>query len=181
MGIMYCIHITENKNLKSIKQKGLLPSRPYLSNHRDLFKYYFKKEKIIYLTVYENKKRTGKFIKDFVYFQLWGKPRNIWGQNNEWGGNGENIYNKFFKIKFAKFSILGIQINLDNLRYIKGIHQQDSSLNLLENIDERFSHNDKPLLVISEKIKSDSISELGFAIPMIRNNKIENVRLEGWE
>jgi len=176
---MYCIHVTENKNLNSIKKKGLIPHKPYLSEHADLFRSWFKKDGVVYLMKYESKKRFEKFIKDFIYIQLWGKPRNIWAGNHpskEW----ENIPEIFFEINFKSFSILSIQIDSRKLHCREGTHSQDASMKTFVGMDSNYEHDDKPLVVTPDRISSSRISEIGNAYPVIRNNKIENIKLEGW-
>jgi hypothetical protein len=172
---MRCIHITEKKKLNSIKKCGLIPQEPHLPSHTEIFKRRLKSKTVVYLLQYENRIRLEKFAKDFVYFRLWGTPRNLWGGTNE---NWNEIYDKFWKIEFKIFSILSIQIDPDKTKHMLANHEQDNTMPLMQDMDMRFGHNDEPLLITPCKIKPIQISVIGAIYPVIRNNKIENIILE---
>jgi len=177
--IMYCIHVTEKKNLHSIKKFGLLPTKSFL--HSSLMKSKFKTDKVIYLTKVETRENIRKYIEDFVYCKLWIHPRHSFMRKNKINTSDEEnkVYSHYFKLEPRIFSILSIDF-IPRGKYIIGTHEQSDFFGL-KDIDERFTHDDKPLIIAPKKIAPIQIKEIGNAYPVIRNNRIENIKLEGWE
>ncbi len=174
---MNCIHITETKNLLSIKKHGILPIRAYLSEHQEFLKSDLGTDKVVYSTLLKgSKNRIEKYFQDFIYFKLWGKPRNLFLKNQKWE-NEESVYRTDFKILMCNFAILKFQINDETEKYVYGLHQQDSTMYGLAEMDDRFAHDDKPLIILPRIIKASEIKLVGEAIPKVRNNKVENVQI----
>jgi len=176
---MNCIHITDSRNLNSIKKFGLLPTKSFL--HADRMKRSFQTDKVIYLMLLESKSRASKFIKDFIYCKLWIHPRIRFMRKNKVNSRTEEekVYNYKFELEQKIFSILFINF-IPKKKWIETIHEQSNFFGQ-KDIDERYTHNDKPLVITPEKIKSNQISEIGNAYPYIRNNRIQNIKLEGWQ
>jgi len=91
----------------------------------------------------------------------------------------EKVYKHRFVLDTKIFSILYIDF-IPKKKWIESTHEQSNFFGQ-KDIDERFTHDDKPLVITPEKIKSNRISEIGNAYPCIRNNRIQNIKLEGWE
>ncbi len=104
---------------------------------------------------------------------MWGKQRLIFLKNH----SEEEMYKTEFKIRYALFSILIIDIDIKKEKiYMNGIHSQCPEYWDTKEMDSRFAHYDKPLLILGRKIKPNEIEESGSMFPVIRNNKIENVK-----
>ena len=169
------LHITETCNVSSIKKNGLLPKIPYLTHHKNYFGC-----PVIYTIPHTPKQ--FKYIKDFIYFHLWGKPRNLYLLNISNGIYPKSIdelpnHIKNVKILLKKFSILSISIrNRDILNKIT--HLQDSSMNLFTDINDVYSHSDKMMYVLKNKIPSYRIKEKFIGYPIIKNNKIHDITIK---
>lgn len=173
---MIYYHITEKTNLNSIKNKGLIPQLPHLPAHRELFKSFFKTEYVVYLLESSTQDRNNKYIQDTVYFKLWGKQRNLWGCKNS---NWDEIYDMDWKIRCRScFVILSVDMEIEKLKCIKAIHSQDNSLPCIKDMDMRYAHGDEPLVIIPNLIPSNKISEVGKVFPVIRNNTIQNIKVD---
>lgn len=170
---MELYHITESKNLSSIRKHGLIPKVPYLKHHADYFK-----RPVIY-TIQESDKM-DKYIRDFVYFQLWGKPRNLIldklykteGYPSKWEELPDYVKNN--KIELKQFSILKLYVNVKDI-YMRCTHIQNSEMTLFEDIKEEYSHDDKEICTLSEVVSGDNIRDMGICYPIIRNNDIKDV------
>jgi len=176
---MNCIHITESKNLSSIKKFGLLPTKSFL--HADRMRRSFQADEVIYLMLFENKSRTLKFIKDFVYCKLWIHPRINFMRKNKINSedNEEEVYKHRFILRPKYFSILLTDF-IPRKKWMEATHKQADFFGQ-KDIDEKFTHKDEPLIITTRKIESNRLNEIGRAYPVIgRNNKIQNVKLEGW-
>jgi len=174
---MKVLHVTESLNLSSIHRYGLLPRLPYLEHHRT----FFNNIPVIYTIPYSEKQE--KYIKDFVYFQLWGKPRNLYlsdvykREQEFWPETIEDlqgIRNK--EIEKKEFSVLDITIrDRDLLKDV--IHIQDKSMNMFVDISEKYSHNDKLMYILKNRIPRENISIISTCTPIIRNNTIEQIKI----
>jgi len=109
---MEVIHITPEKNLCGIKKYGIIPNKPYLPSHYNLFKKYVKSDKTIYMTPITAKERTRKYMKDFVYFQIYGKPRNLYFKNKR---DIKNIY--CVPLSPEKYVALKFDIDDEEIKY----------------------------------------------------------------
>lgn len=174
---MNCIHITESRNLNSIKKLGLLPTKSFL--HSGSMKISFNTDKVIYLALLENKKRMFKFIQDFIYCKLWIYPRINFMSKNKINSETkeEEVYNHKFILNSKYFSILLTDF-IPRKKWMEATHEQAGFFGQ-KDIDERFTHKGKPLIITTRKIESNRLNEIGRAYPVIRNNRIQNVRLEG--
>lgn len=176
---MLCIHITPEDNLNSIKKLGLLPTKSFL--HSSSMKASFKTNKVIYLTLLESKKRILKFIEDFIYCKIWIYPRINFMSKNKINSETkeEEVYKHRFILKPKYFSILLTDF-IPRKKWMEATHEQAGFFGQ-KDIDERFTHKGKPLIITTRKIESNRLNEIGRAYPVIRNNRIQNVKLEGWQ
>ena len=179
---MIVLHITPTVNLNSITQRGIKASPPLLNQFDD----YMKKRTNKYdqniglvFAIPEDTIRRDKYIKDFVYWKLWGNPRNellhkIGNDCNAWDKVYDTGYNYFKYIipKDAHFHIMQFEIS-DG--YQTCLHAQFGDMGgskIWTNMDIKYEHCNKPLVLINENISPKKLSLFGTTCATIdRYNK----------
>lgn len=169
---MEVLHITRTHNLKSIMKYGILRNNPLLSIYDKVMEENYGKEydknKGLVFGFPEGLNKRDKYIKDFVYWKIWGDPRNIKIGNNDF--NFKNI-----KFIIGNFSILLLDLEYEEI-FEKYIHQQTNNMNndrFWEDMDTRYEHDDKPLCLMNYDIPISKIKKFGIIDSYMARNKIE--------
>ena len=124
-----------------------------------------------------------KYIKDFFYWKTWGDDRNrfILKQTNKY----DELQNEGFKVfssikpQSLYFSILLLDIPYEKLFDTDTyIHSQTNSMgSLWQDMDTRYEHDNKPLVLVNYDIKVDNIKRVigtGQSI-VTKENKINTI------
>ena len=156
---MIAFHLTETKNLLSIKIKGLLPSLIILEHHLKNFNARgLIGNKILY--AWNDSLKNDKFAKDMIYCKQWIDKRNKLNIDD---------YSKAERISFYEESYVLLKINFseilnclfDNDSYIHtqySIDKHDSCFGM----DKRFEHDDKRLCLFKNRIDFKYIEPVDF-------------------
>ena len=181
---MEVLHITPTKNINSIRLSRINRSTPILPIYNTIMKDYYgemyNKDKGLVFAFPENHNRRDKFIKDFVYWKMWGEPRNIIldkFNSNDYEENKNVGFKIFSKLKIidCDFSILLLNIEYEEI-FDYYLHQQDYQMSeYWLDMDMRYEHNDKPLVLVNYDIPVKNIlGILGTASGIVkRKNKID--------
>jgi len=181
---MDVLHITQTKNLKSIMKYGILRTKPLLDQYETIMEEEFGEEydvkRGMVFGIPETIDRRDKYIKDFLYWKTWGDKRNIFldGVEREIYDKYQEIGPKVFshiKITPAQFTILLINIPHHPV-YDKYAHAQYNSMGVLwSDMDTRYEHYRKPLVLVNYDIGPQHIKHvIGTGETRIsRNEKIE--------
>jgi len=145
---------------------------------------HYDKDKGLVFGIPENLDRRDKYIKDFFYWKTWGTPRNIFLKDDN-----DDLYSKYqemgpkvfshLKIEPIQFSVLLVEIPFV-WTYDYYVHQQSVEMDVIwEDMDPRYEHHAKPLVLVNYDIDVDEIKGVvGTGETVLkRNNKIE-VRLK---
>jgi hypothetical protein len=183
---MKAVHITRYNHIEGIKKHGIKRGIPLLSQYDKLMKkdyrakYDPKKGLVFAIGLDSNIER---FVKDFAYWDMWGKPRNIAIKDN-WC----DTYKEFDILRemgTKAFSSIPLSTNLyipllievpDHPLYDGWYkHQQSNDMEVhWNNMDTRYEHNDKPLVLINHDVPvKNIICRIGTASTSVwRNNRI---------
>jgi hypothetical protein len=185
---MDILHITQTKNVPSIIKNGIFRSKPLLPQYDEVMKEDYGSnydcEKGLVFGFPENINQRNRYIKDFFYWKTWGEKRNIflddcdYDQFTKCQEIGSDVFSHI-KITPVYFSVILINIPYHPL-YGWYQHEQSHTMNVFwSNMDTRYEHNDKPLVLINYDIKPDKIKKvIGIGESTLnRNNKI-NVSLK---
>lgn len=165
-------------------KNGIFRSKPLLSQYdrimeEDYSENYDKDEGLVF-GIPENLNRRDKYIKDFCYWKTWGEPRNIFLKDTDWNQydkcqeEGPKVFSQL-KISTIDFSILLVDIPFV-WTYDEYIHEQSIEMGVLwKDMDARYEHKNKPLILINYDIEPDRIKEvIGTGESKLsRNNKID--------
>ncbi len=181
---MDVLHITQTKNIPNIIKNGILRSKPLLSQYDRLMKEDYEdgydEDKGLIFGIPENIDRRDKYIKDFCYWKTWGEPRNLFLHNSSYNqySKYEEMGTKTFshiKITPIDFSVLLVEIPF-MWTYDHYIHGQSTWMGVLwDDMDVRYEHENKPLVLINYDIKPKNIKKViatGESV-LKRNNKID--------
>lgn len=184
---MKVLHISPSKNTESILKYGILKSSPFLSQfkeflERHLGEKYNHKEGVIF-SIPEDVLTRDKYIKDFVYWKVWGHPRNVLLDTlykkyyyADILDSGPSIF-KFIKPEEEEFTIFEADID-DKFTTVSCIHGQFHNMSSLWNdMDNRYEHIDKPLVLINDNIPSYKLKIIGQARTLSNKNGIIDVSL----
>lgn len=185
---MDVLHITQTKNVPSIMENGIFRSKALLPQYDELMKEDYGSnydcEKGLVFGFPENINQRNRYIKDFFYWKTWGEKRNIFLNNCDYDQFtkcreiGPDVFSHI-KITPVSFSVILINIPYRPL-YGWYQHEQSHTMNVhWSNMDTRYEHNDKPLVLINYDIKPDRIKKVIATgeSTLNRNNKI-NVSLK---
>jgi hypothetical protein len=167
---MDVLHITSERNLNSIFQHGILRSKPLLTKYNDIMKNlyasnYDQEKGMVFCFPEEHVKR-DKFIIDFSYWKAWGNIRNKilepFNDYEDWEKLNE-IGPKFFndvQPQLDKMKVLLLEIEYEKFfRYYH--HQQSHDMgNMWTDMDERYEHNDKPLVLLNYDVSPCKIKRV---------------------
>ena len=181
---MDVLHITQTKNIPSIMNNGIFRSKPLLSQYDKVMKKDYGKnydeDKGLIFGIPENLDRRDKYIKDFFYWKTWGEPRNKFLKNVDYiqYDNCQEEASKVFshlKMKPIDFSVLLVDIPFV-WTYDEYRHEQSIEMGVLwKDMDARYEHKNKPIVLINYDIEPDRIKKVvGEGKSKVgRNNKID--------
>jgi len=166
---MDILHITPSENIKSIMGSKIFRRKPILSVFDNIMENeygpdYDKKKGLVF-GFPESITNRDKIIKDFAYWKTWGQPRNVFllkyddKEYEELQEKGVKIF-LHIKPKSTYFSILLLDIQYEQLFDVY-IHQQSADMSpLWVDMDARYEHNDKPLVLINYDIEAIKIKSI---------------------
>lgn len=180
---MDVLHITPTRNLKSIMRSKIFRSKPILSQYDDIMQYYYPTEydaeKGLVFGFPETIKHRDRIIKDFIYWKTWGEDRNkiLCSLKDEEFINLQNEGLKIFshlKLKRCHYSILLLDIDHEPL-FDYYLHEQSAAGEFFKDMDVRYEHNDKPLVLMNYDVPKCRIKRVfGTAESFInKRNKID--------
>jgi len=184
---MDILHITPEKNIPSIMKNGIRRSKPLLSQYNRVMKYlyddeYDEKKGLIFCFPEEIFKR-DKYIKDFCYWKTWGEIRNriLHPLNDEDFIKHQELGCNYFygvKPKLQRLKILLLDIKFEDFFTYYNHVQTHLMSNYWSDMDERYEHCSKPLVLVNYDIKPDSIKRVvGTVESFLEKGKI-NTTLE---
>jgi len=161
---MEMIHVSPIKNYNSIIKDGLLAQKPLLPQFN---KFCYNKQKGLVFGIEDGSNRLSKYLKDTIYWKIWGEPRNIFLGNDDiytWGNYcrfreiGPKLFN-FIKTEETDFIIFRVVIK--NEIFDTCLHAQYPEMNeFWMDMDIRYEHFDKPLVMVNDNIKPINIKGL---------------------
>jgi hypothetical protein len=171
---MKAVHITPTRNLESIKAQGIFRAVPLLDQYARLmerdYKSYDPERGLVFAFALDM--NVIKWFKDFAYWKVWGTPRNEC-ITNHWFDPPEK-FDKLQEIGPPAFShitpkdehLSAVLIDIpDNRFYGWYYHAQNHTMNShWADMEERYEHNTKPLVLINYDVQPDCIrSTIGTA------------------
>jgi hypothetical protein len=177
---MKAVHVTKTRSLNSILKYGIIRSKPLLTHYEDLMKKDYGSEYaiergLVFSFAYDDAEE--KFFNHFVYWDMWGKPRNelltdidyktYWDMNEV----GPKVFSRVQPIEESYTAIL-IEIP-DHPLYDRYMHQQSHDMSpVWADMEKRYEHNDKSLVLINYDVHPRYIKGvLGTANGMVNKEK----------
>ncbi len=176
------LHITPTRNIPSIEKYGILGSEPLLPQFKEYAAKYimhYEKSAGVIFTLLEGQNLQNKYLKDFVYWHIWGRPRNLFlGKlGAEWNDKWERVYSigcsifQHTKLVEEHFTILYVNAP-DNSRSTNCIHEQSSRMTcMFKDIDPLYEHDDKVITLFNQPLKVFRIVG-NMSTTVKRNNKL---------
>lgn len=137
------LHLTSKKNLKSILKYGILPSHIDIGYHWKVFnRDGLEDRKCVYMWSAETYKNT-KYIKDMIYTKMFIHPRNKMCKDDhylDFRKMGKTLYGKdtfYYLLKIHDF----------DAKFDMYIHEQTPGEGTTVIMDEKYTHEDKPLTI----------------------------------
>jgi len=172
---MDVLHVSLNSNREKILKEGVKRRPPFLDQFTDLMvtslKGKYSKKNGLVFTFPEACPYRDKYLRDFVYWKVWGHPRNLlldklglkdMDYMTEWADlkeKGPTIFNRIIP-REEEFVIF--KINLNNELIVECLHGQYTTMSpLWSDMDSRYEHNDKPLVLVNEDIEPQKIKVIG--------------------
>ena len=165
---MDVLHITPEKNISSIMKNGVLRSKPLLTQYNgimeSLYGDSYNIERGLVFCFPEGVSKRDKYIKDFCYWKTWGDIRNkLIPLNYEDYIKYQELGCKFFnrvKPKLQRLKVLLLDIKFEDFfTYYR--HVQNHVMgNYWTDMDERYEHENKPLVLINYDIKPKRIKRV---------------------
>ena len=178
---MKILHISPSKNTESILKYGILKRPPFLSQFKEFLELHLRekynhKEGIIF-SIPEDVLTRDKYIKDFIYWKVWGHPRNVLLDTlykkyyyADILDSGPSIF-KSIKLEEEEFTIFEADID-DNFTTVSCIHAQFHCMSpVWDDMDSKYEHEDKPLVLINDNIPSYKLKIIGEAKTLNNKNK----------
>lgn len=183
---MDVIHITPERNLKSIFKNGVLRNKPLLDQYNDVMKRQYgdkyDKEKGLVFCFPEETIFRDKYIKDFSYWKVWGNVRNKilttfdYYKFIKYQEDGYKIFSKVVP-ELGKLSILLLDIDYEDF-FSYYFHVQNHIMGpYWVDMDERYEHNDKPLVLVNYDIKPNRIKKVIGSVESFYDNGKINITL----
>jgi hypothetical protein len=177
---MKAVHVTKTQNLNSIFKSGIFRNKPLLEQfeetmQKDYGSKYDAERGLVFSFAYDDTEE--RFFNHFVYWDMWGKPRNelltVVDDKTYWDMNevGPKAFSHIQPIEESYTAIL-IEIP-DHPLYGWYQHQQSHDMNpVWIDMEERYEHNDKSLVLINYDIHPSCIKGvLGTANGMVNKEK----------
>ena len=166
---MDVLHITPERNLESIFKNGIVRRKPLLTQYNTIMEELYGKkydiEKGLIFCFPEEISRRDKYIKDFCYWKTWGDIRNKLLDpldDKDFIKYQEMGFNFFYgvKPKLQRLKVLLLDIEYEEFfTYYR--HVQDHLMsNYWTDMDERYEHHEKPLVLVNYDIKPDRIKRV---------------------
>ena len=184
---MDILHITQTKNINSIMKHGIKRCKPLLSKFNDVMEEEYgtdyDKERGLVFCFPEGTARRDKYIKDFFYWKTWGDDRNRFIDKNEakYYDMLEDGPKTFSHLKFQSlhFSILLLDLP-QNMVLDRIYHSQTTDMSpLWSDMDTRYEHYWKPLILINYDIESKHIKRIiGTGKSIVEKNDKINTTLQ---
>lgn len=177
---MKVVHITRDKNLSGINRLGILRNKSPLSQYDELMAidYPGYRPEIGLVFSYLLNDSAERFLKDFAYWDTWGKPRNDCLKKMEYPDfcNLKEMGPKGFKnIHLSSNRYFAILLDIEyHPLYDIYIHEQTHTMApFWSDMDSRYEHIDKPLALINYDVPRERIlGIIGSANSEIKNNKV---------
>jgi hypothetical protein len=183
---MKAVHITRHHHIEGIKKHGIKRGIPLLTQYDDIMKQdyganYDPNIGLIFAIGLDSK--IERVIKHFAYWDMWGKPRNI-AIKDYWGTTNKK-FDALREIGTKAFDTIPLSTNLyipllievpDHPLYGWYNHKQANDMNVhWNNMDTRYEHDDKPLVLINHDVPvKNIICRIGTASTSVwRNNRID--------
>jgi len=183
---MDVLHITATENIKSIMRSKILRNKPILSQYNDVmdneYGTEYDKEKGLVFGFPESIYNRDKIIKDFAYWKTWGDARNRFLDKYDYNEfekmqeEGTKIFSHI-KPKSTYFSILLLDVEYE-LFFDRWLHHQSASMGpYWKDMEARYEHDDKPLVLINYDIELKNIKRIIGTIQSIvtKENKINTL------
>jgi len=166
---MDVLHLTPERNISSIMKNGVLRSKPLLTQYNgvmeSLYGDKYDKNKGLVFCFPEGISKRDKYIKDFCYWKTWGNIRNKllepldYKDFIKYQENGCSFFNGV-EPELQRLKILLLDIKFENF-FTYYCHEQTHLMsNYWTDMDERFEHNDKPLVLVNYDIKPERIKRV---------------------
>lgn len=180
---MISFHLTELKNLRSILTAGLVGQRPKLDHHLERFQDGgLEGEKVVYS--WGQTWATAKYACDMIYCKQWINPRNDLitkpGERYNFSKAPD------FKFKNKRYVLLKIDTKDDESSifgsYTHSQYPSDDPFDSLYQMESRFAHDAKPLVMFKEKVKPEYIIPIELYDSEVTKGKlyVRNRPYEGW-
>ncbi len=183
---MEVLHVTPTKNINSIMRNKILRNKPILSKFDDIMTsehgFEYDKEKGLVFAFPESIYNRDKIIKDFAYWKTWGEDRNRFLKKYD-----DNKYIKmqeegpktfsYIKPKSTHFSILLLDVEHEPF-FDYYIHHQSASMGpYWADMESRYEHDDKPLVLINYDVEINNIKKVVGTVQSIvtKENKINTL------
>ena len=184
---MEILHLTPEKNLNSIFKYGILRNKPILSKYNDVMESMYgskyDKDKGLVFCFPEGIVKRDKYIIDFSYWKSWGDVRNriLDPLSNKefykWDEIGFKVFSGI-KPKLDKLKVLLLEVEYEeNFTYYKH-HQSHTMGNLWRDMDFRYEHNDKPLVLLNYDVKPNKIKKVIGSVESFYNRGKINITLD---
>jgi len=179
---MEVLHLTPEKNIKSIFKNGIVRNKPLLTQYdtvmKDLYGKKYNIEKGLVFCFPEGISKRDKYIKDFCYWKTWGDVRNKLLSNiddEDWIKYQELGCKFFYRIKpkLQRLKVLLLDIEYKEF-FTYHRHVQDHLMSSYwSDMDERYEHHHKPLVLVNYDIKPNRIKRvLGTVESFLEKGKI---------
>lgn len=183
---MEVLHITPSENIKSIVRSKVFRRTPLLPVFNDIMESEYgsnyDKEKGLIFGFPEGINHRDRIIRDFVYWKIWGDDRNRFLSEYD-DKEYENLQNRgtdlfsHIKPKSKHFSVLLLEIQHEELFDVYMHHQSSDMGPLWVDMDTRYEHNDKPLVLINYDVEVNKIKRIIGTVQSIvtKENKINTL------
>lgn len=180
---MISFHLTELRNLPSILSSGLIGRKPKLDHHLEVFQNEgLIGDKVVY--TWGETWRNSKYAKDMVYCKQWIDPRNVLDIKDD---TYDFSKEKKCRFKNERYVLLKVdtkedESNIFGPRWMHGQTASDDPFNALFQMDTEFEHEDKPLVMFKENVKSEYIIPIELYDSEVVKGKlhVRNRPYEGW-
>lgn len=166
---MDILHITPEKNIDSIFKYGILRNKPLLTKYNGVMeRLYGSKydiERGLVFCFPEEVSRRDKFIKDFSYWKAWGDIRNrileplSYEDFVKYQEMGCNFFSGV-KPKLERLKVLLLDVKYEEFfTYYRHVQIHTMS-DYWTDMDERYEHHNKPLVLVNYDIKPNRIKRI---------------------
>ena len=166
---MDVLHLTPERNISSIMKNGVLRSKPLLTQYNgvmeSLYGDKYDKNKGLVFCFPEGISKRDKYIKDFCYWKTWGDIRNRCLESLDWEDfiKYQELGYKFFnrvKPPLQRLKVLLLDIKFEDF-FTHYRHMQTHLMsNYWTDMDERYEHGEKPLVLVNYDIKPERIKRV---------------------